>query len=115
MHTSHDESGRGWWNAAACAGMGPTLFFPDGEKTDIAAQDLRRAQAVCARCPVRAACLEFALVTHQDYGVWGGTSESERHRLRRACRAADDVGSPRSVHPTGTVLAVPARGQGQVG
>ncbi len=85
VHTSLNVSGKGWRTDAACAGMGPALFFPDGEKTDIAAEDVRRAKAVCADCPVRAACLEFALATHQDYGVWGGTSETGRYQLRRAC------------------------------
>lgn len=84
VHTSRNDSGRGWRTGAARAGMGPALFFPDGERADVAVEDVRRAKAVCAGCPVRAACLEFALVTHQDYGVWGGTSESERYQLRRA-------------------------------
>ncbi len=32
----------------------------------------------------RAACLEFAITTNQDTGIWGGTSEEERRKLRRA-------------------------------
>jgi hypothetical protein len=37
-----------------------------------------------AACPVRGECLDFALLTNQDSGVWGGTSEDERRKLRRA-------------------------------
>jgi WhiB family transcriptional regulator, redox-sensing transcriptional regulator len=33
---------------------------------------------VCASCIVRRPCLQFALATHQTYGVWGGTTEEER-------------------------------------
>jgi WhiB family redox-sensing transcriptional regulator len=38
---------------------------------------------VCDSCPVRAQCLQFALETNQEAGIWGGTSEEERRRLRR--------------------------------
>jgi WhiB family redox-sensing transcriptional regulator len=31
-------------------------------------------------------CLDFAITTNQEYGVWGGTSEEERRVLRRQWR-----------------------------
>jgi WhiB family redox-sensing transcriptional regulator len=49
---------------------------------------LVRARAVCADCGVRQQCLEFAMATNQDCGVWGGTSEDERRDLRRRAAAA---------------------------
>ena len=62
---------------AACKGLDPRLFFPErGEST-------AEAKAVCAACPVRADCLDWAIATTQKWGIWGGTSERERHRLRR--------------------------------
>lgn len=65
-----------WFRAAACKGMDPTLFFPErGEPTAPAKQ-------VCAGCEVREKCLEFALLTGEKTGVWGGVSEKERRRLR---------------------------------
>ena len=42
------------------------------------------ARRICADCPVKEPCLEYALVTNQDTGVWGGTSEEERRKLRKA-------------------------------
>ena len=42
------------------------------------------AQRVCADCPARRACLEYALVHGEDYGVWGGLSEYQRFQLRRS-------------------------------
>jgi WhiB family transcriptional regulator, redox-sensing transcriptional regulator len=42
---------------------------------------------VCAGCGVREDCLEFAVLTNQEFGVWGGTSEEERRRLRQAQRS----------------------------
>ena len=53
------------------------LFFPDSES------DSGPALAVCAVCPVRAQCLDFALRTRQNDGVWGGHTETERKRIRR--------------------------------
>ncbi len=42
------------------------------------------AQAVCDSCPSKDPCLQFALMTNQDTGIWGGTSEEERRKLRKA-------------------------------
>ncbi|HZQ56387.1 MAG TPA: WhiB family transcriptional regulator [Acidimicrobiales bacterium] len=79
----HNE---GWRAHAACAEVDHELFFPVGV-TGPAVPQIAAAKAVCADCAVRAACLEFAIVTNQEYGVWGGTSEEERRALRRAWRA----------------------------
>jgi WhiB family redox-sensing transcriptional regulator len=75
-----------WRTRAACADVDSELFFPIGV-TGPAIPQIAAAKAVCAACEVRAACLEFAIVTNQEYGVWGGTSEEERRALRRAWRA----------------------------
>lgn len=66
-----------WRLDAACRDLDTAVFFGETE-AEIAA-----AKAVCATCPVREACLDFALVTRQDDGVWGGMDENERRRLRR--------------------------------
>lgn len=65
-----------WVKHAACAGMDPSMFFPvRGEATEPAA-------TVCSRCPVTRPCLEWAL-RHRERGVWGGTTEVGRKRIRR--------------------------------
>lgn len=46
------------------------------------------AQAVCAACPVRQTCLDYALLHRIDHGVWGGTSERGRRRIAAAHRRA---------------------------
>jgi WhiB family redox-sensing transcriptional regulator len=66
-----------WRARAACRDLDTSLFFPDSEA------DAEPALAVCASCPVREMCLEFALSTRQHDGVWGGTTESDRKRIRR--------------------------------
>lgn len=71
-----------WRHDAACLGHDPELFFPSG-LTAPAWQELERAKAICRDCPVRAHCLQWALDTGQDAGVWGGLSENERRRCSR--------------------------------
>lgn len=74
---------RGGWRArAACGDVDPELFFPDRAGTDISA-----AQAICAGCPVRAECREFAEATNQVYGVWAGVDRGSP-KARRKARAA---------------------------
>jgi WhiB family redox-sensing transcriptional regulator len=76
-----------WRDLAACRDTSPDLFFPVGT-TGPALDQIAEAKAVCRECPVESACLEYALVTNQDTGIWGGTSEEERKKLRRAWLAA---------------------------
>ncbi len=71
-----------WRDFAACRDTDPDLFFPVGT-TGPAIEQIENAKAVCAQCDVRESCLEFALTTNQDSGIWGGTSEEERRKLRR--------------------------------
>jgi WhiB family redox-sensing transcriptional regulator len=75
-----------WREGAACADVDPDLFFPVGV-TGPAVPQIAAAKAVCGTCAVQTQCLEFAITTNQEYGVWGGTSEEERRALRRAWRA----------------------------
>lgn len=81
--------GLDWRYAAACRSCDPELFFP--VSTGPAAEpQVTEAKAVCAQCPVRAKCLDFALRTGQAHGVWGGMSEQELRLLRgRVSRPAD--------------------------
>ena len=72
-----------WRDRSACRDTDPALFFPVGT-TGIALEQIAAAKAVCRECEVRGACLEFALATNQESGVWGGTSEEERRKLRKA-------------------------------
>jgi len=67
-----------WVDRALCAQTDPEAFFPEkGGST-------REAKRICARCEVKAECLEYALTHDERYGIWGGSSEKERRRLRRS-------------------------------
>ena len=83
-----------WQDQANCLGVDPDLFFPErGAST-------REAKEVCRGCVVREACLEYALTNGEKFGIWGGMSERERRRLRRARALAR-----RGLSPTGAASA----------
>ena len=71
-----------WRRDAICRDTDPDLFFPVGT-TGYALVQIDRAKQVCGECPVKVECLDYALDTNQDSGIWGGTSEEERRTLRR--------------------------------
>lgn len=75
----------GWQWRAACRGEDAHLFFPPAhfERGDEKRARERKAKAICAGCPVRMECLEFALRIKEPSGVWGGLNELERRALLR--------------------------------
>ncbi|MDE3206884.1 MAG: WhiB family transcriptional regulator [Acidobacteriota bacterium] len=79
-----------WREQAACRDVETQLFFPVG--TSPRSQEVVDvAKSICSSCPVQVACLKFAIVTNQEYGVWGGHDEEERRILRRKWR---NLGTP---------------------
>ena len=71
-----------WRRHAVCRDTDPELFFPIGT-TGQALLQIAKAKSVCCQCPVQTECLEFAMETNQDTGIWGGLSEEERRQIRR--------------------------------
>jgi WhiB family redox-sensing transcriptional regulator len=76
-----------WRDHALCSDTDPELFFPVGT-TGHALSSIEHAKRVCQECTVSSSCLDFALETNQDSGIWGGLSEEERRAIRRH-RAAE--------------------------
>jgi WhiB family redox-sensing transcriptional regulator len=72
-----------WRDHASCRDTDPDLFFPVGT-TGPAVEQIDSAKNVCQECAAQPACLEFALATNQESGIWGGTSEDERRKLRKS-------------------------------
>jgi WhiB family redox-sensing transcriptional regulator len=67
-----------WQERALCAQTDPEAFFPEkGGST-------REAKRICSRCEVKAECLEYSLAHDERFGIWGGLSERERRKLKRA-------------------------------
>ena len=71
---------------------GGDCFFPVGS-TGQALLQLSKAKETCNQCTVKIECLQFAIDTNQDSGVWGGTSEEERRAMRRQMAARNRAAS----------------------
>lgn len=71
-----------WMEHGDCATTDPELFFPGkGEPGYL-------AKMICAQCPVRAACADYAIAQPSLEGIWGGLSFRDRKELRRAIGVA---------------------------
>ncbi|MFD3844787.1 WhiB family transcriptional regulator [Streptomyces microflavus] len=76
---------RHWSVNAACKEEETEIFYPGPSNPGV---NSAYAKTFCARCPVRAQCLEEALARREEYGVWGGLDEKERGALFRNARLA---------------------------
>lgn len=84
---------RNWRTAAACQTEDPEIFFPIGHSPQAIAQEAE-AKKVCRRCPVIERCLQWALETGQEAGVWGGLAEDDRRALKRKPVRPVDIPEP---------------------
>lgn len=67
-----------WYDDALCAQVDQELFWPErGGST-------AEAKRVCRACPVVDQCLAYALANGEREGIWGGTSPTERKKMRRS-------------------------------
>jgi WhiB family redox-sensing transcriptional regulator len=74
------HSSAAWRALARCRGVDPAVFHPVNE------DDGDEAKAICALCPVREPCLEYAVTAREKDGIWGGLTARERRRLIRQRR-----------------------------
>jgi WhiB family redox-sensing transcriptional regulator len=86
----------GWQWRAACRGEDSALFFPPADveaREDRLARE-RKAKAICATCPVRIECLEYAIRIRESHGIWGGLNEAERRVMvnQRSDRVLRSIG-----------------------
>jgi len=93
-----------WREQAACRGTDLEVFFPGrGESAG-------PARRVCAGCPVRQPCLDYAITNRIAYGVWGGLTERERRALQsrwvRATRRDRDRAISAAVAAGSTAAAI---------
>jgi WhiB family redox-sensing transcriptional regulator len=74
-----------WADFGSCTNADPDLFFPQP------GADTSYARSICRGCPVRIQCLDYALLSGQKHGIWGGMTESQRRRLRRRSHPSNPV------------------------
>lgn len=82
-----DNSDIYWMKFARCrkVDISDVDFFFDGQGY-AANVNARRCRAICAECPVRSQCLEFALRNNEQFGIWGGKTKSERDQILKTRR-----------------------------
>jgi WhiB family redox-sensing transcriptional regulator len=87
-----------WKRYGACHGKPPDWWYPVSET--LVSDETLEAKALCEGCPVSQQCLTYALA-HEDHGIWAGTSERERRRIRRKAgiAMASPSLSPQAVSP----------------
>ena len=70
-----------WRQQARCRGVDPATFYPVSDE-----DDALEAKEICAECPVREPCLEYAITAREKDGIWGGMTARERRRMIRQRR-----------------------------
>jgi hypothetical protein len=89
-----------WHDAAACQYTDPEVFFPEKGGS------VRPAKKICAGCPVKDLCLEWALANDERFGIYGAKSERERRAIARArgmrrtkthCKSGKHVRTPANI------------------
>ncbi|MFM8798718.1 MAG: WhiB family transcriptional regulator [Fluviibacter sp.] len=80
MSIPNDE----WKLEGICNQVDPELFFPSRDEDGYMGEyNPLVAKSICAGCPVRVQCLEYAIGNNEQFGIWGGLSYKERLELRR--------------------------------
>jgi WhiB family redox-sensing transcriptional regulator len=85
-----------WRQQASCRGTDLDVFYPERGQT------ARPARQVCARCPVRQPCLEYALSNRITHGILGGLTERERRPLQSEWNQAERRERDRAIIAAGT-------------
>ena len=64
-----------WTDDASCRDHDPELWFPVEiftSRRKKLTQQVIDAIEICLSCPVRAKCFEYARLSQQRHGIWGG-------------------------------------------
>lgn len=75
-----------WRKEALCIDQPALLFFPESSQSNL------QGKRICEMCPVRLECLEYAVSTYQEFGIWGGTVGKERGQIRKMMARGEDIG-----------------------
>lgn len=90
----HREANGAWVDDAACAGWPSSWWFSALRRgRPSTGGDGAKALAICTQCPVRAECLAVAL-ERSEVGIWGGTTDAERERMRSAANPPTELPKP---------------------
>lgn len=80
------ENFANWAKYGKCRGEDTGKWFLDDNKSALGRQNVKEAKAVCALCPVRIQCLNYAIENNERFGIWGGLTPHERYGRRAGLR-----------------------------
>jgi WhiB family redox-sensing transcriptional regulator len=84
-----DQGNAEWQQFSACRGSNTELFYPrDGEAQHVRLRRERTAKQLCDACPVARHCADYALMSKERHGIWGGMTAQERRNHERRARFA---------------------------
>ena len=92
MEQKHFGSNTGGTNAPffdgsqVCAQIDPDLFFP--ENSSDTRLNIQVARKICGSCEFSVPCLEYALEHRELLGIWSGTTETQRWKIRARRKVA---------------------------
>jgi WhiB family redox-sensing transcriptional regulator len=69
-----------WQTLAACHGLPLDLFFPSSGMQSL--RNINVIKPFCQMCPVHVQCLAYALSHPDERGIWAGTTENDRRKIR---------------------------------
>jgi WhiB family redox-sensing transcriptional regulator len=82
---------RGGQATPACREYDPDIWFPVGYTGEANLSQIMLATLVCASCPLRIGCLEYALSNNEGVGIWGGLTPEERRGMRGVEGGKDEL------------------------
>ena len=98
----------GWAALGACVGYREEHGTERWERDwfpERGTHNYSRARKVCAECPVKQQCLDYAITNLIKHGMWGGTTENERRKIRAGLQVTPRRAEGRKLQPCGTYAA----------
>ena len=86
-----------WKDQANCKNVDTNVFFPN-DMGQIKPEKMTEALHYCYSCPVKEQCLEYAINSNIQVGIWGGMSTRARRQI-----AVERRKEMRTYVPHGTV------------
>jgi WhiB family redox-sensing transcriptional regulator len=76
-----------WMARGSCREYSQEMFYGSEDREgkarhhpNLTVDEVARARRVCNTCPVQMECLDFAIRTREEFGIWGGSTAGQRKR-----------------------------------
>lgn len=83
-----------WHAEARCNQESETVFFGQSEpdvRPQYTLSEIKRARSVCETCPVAKQCMTAALLNREEFGVWAGSTRSQRKTMLKRIASGEST------------------------